>query len=117
MFIGDKWAECGLSSPAGLGSNRFGKAAQDLDGFGERLRKDARGVPIRGAVEDEPAIRNVGGRFRHLPSGKTGTIAHMGTGQGQCIAVGFDDGSIALCESKDLESIEGPAGARRMVPR
>ena len=113
----DKWAECGLSVATNVGSRHLEKAAQNLDGFGERLHKDARGVPIRGAVEDGPGIPKVGGRVRHLPSRKTGTVAHMGTGAGQCIAVGFDDGSIALCEAKDLESIEGPAGRRRMVPR
>ena len=113
----DKWAACGLSDAPSVKANHFEKAARDLDGFGEPLRKDARGVPIRGAVEDGPAIPKVGGRVRHLPNGKTGTVAHMGTGAGQCIAVGFDDGSIALCEAKDLESIEGPVGSRRMVPR
>jgi hypothetical protein len=95
MFMGDKWAECGLSGAAGLGSNRFEKAAQELDGFGEPLRKNAREV--------ESSFPSVGGRVRHVATGKTGTVTYMGVTEGQSVAVKFDDGSVALCKAKDLE--------------
>jgi hypothetical protein len=62
----NKWTECGLeeikqSDIPIVASNSFEKAAQDFDGFGERILKSAAGVPIiRGAVEDEPAISDRG---------------------------------------------------------
>jgi hypothetical protein len=44
-----------------------------------------------------PQFPTVGGRVRHLPSKQLGIVTHAGTGDGQCIAVGFDDGSVSLC--------------------
>jgi hypothetical protein len=122
MFFENTWAACGLeeikqSDIPIVASTSVAKAVLDFDGFGERILKSAGGVPIRGTVENEPAIPTVGGRVRHLPSKKIGIVTFAGTGEGQCIAVGFDDGSVCLCEAGELECMDGPAGSTRRVSR
>ena len=51
------------------------------------------------------AILKTGGRVRHRRSGKLGTVKYAGTSGGQCIAVGFDDESVAMCDAKDLDCL------------
>lgn len=94
----NKWQECGLEEirkfeiPQ-VGTPYFGKVAPSVDAFGEPLRKNGAAVAA--------TMPSVNARVRHLRSGKTGTVTYVAS-IGQCIAVGFDDGTVAMCEPKDL---------------
>ena len=67
-----------------------------------KVRMADAGLDMR---KEAGAILKTGGRVRHRRSGKLGTVKYAGTGGGQCIAVGFDDESVAMCEGKDLDCL------------